>query len=179
MGMRYDRRVHSVAADGQELEPIPEPSGTGSFCGVCGAKCACPPLGKRFWDRLFATRSGCTWSAEGWSAPRCKTQSNTNASKMTAASSAMAIFTCLRRWSARRKTCRAAGDPTGPVAGPIVGGSGRVSGSAVAGIAEVPVLSADRPSDESPSASDVTAEGESTTPMIIDADAVNASAELC
>ncbi len=35
------------------LEPIPEPSGTGSFCGVFGAKCACPPLGRRFWDRLL------------------------------------------------------------------------------------------------------------------------------
>ena len=26
-----------------DLEPIPEPSGTGSFCPTFGAKCACPP----------------------------------------------------------------------------------------------------------------------------------------
>ena len=32
-----------------------EPSGTGSFCGVFAAKCACPPLGGRFWNKLKAT----------------------------------------------------------------------------------------------------------------------------
>ena len=30
----------------RHLEP-PKPSGTGSFCGVFGAKCACPPLRAR------------------------------------------------------------------------------------------------------------------------------------
>src|SRR3989337_2053878 len=40
---------------GRHLEPIPEPSGTGSFCGVFGAKCACPPLRGRFWDRLLVS----------------------------------------------------------------------------------------------------------------------------
>ena len=28
-------------------------AGTGSFCGVFGAKCACPLLGRQFWDWLL------------------------------------------------------------------------------------------------------------------------------
>jgi long-chain acyl-CoA synthetase len=37
------------------LEPIQRTSGTGSFCGVFGAKCACPPRLKGFSDRLLAS----------------------------------------------------------------------------------------------------------------------------
>ena len=38
------------------LGPIPNPPGTGSFCGVFGAKCACPLLRARFWDRRLVWR---------------------------------------------------------------------------------------------------------------------------
>ena len=39
------------------LVPIREPSGTGSFCGALGAKCACPPLCGRFSERLLTPNS--------------------------------------------------------------------------------------------------------------------------
>src|SRR5262245_32284142 len=36
------------------LLPIRIPSGTGSFFGVLAEKCACPPIFRRFSDRLLA-----------------------------------------------------------------------------------------------------------------------------
>ena len=41
----------ALRAPGSGGGAIREPSGTGSFCGVRGAKCACPPLRGRFSDR--------------------------------------------------------------------------------------------------------------------------------
>ena len=52
MSTGTSRRRAAAGASPSLLEPIRKPSGTGSFCGVFGAKCACPPLRKRFSDRL-------------------------------------------------------------------------------------------------------------------------------
>ena len=53
-----ERRGHQRVAEPLDLEPIPKPPGTGSFCGVFGAKCACPLLLARFWDRLLEGLTG-------------------------------------------------------------------------------------------------------------------------